>query len=195
VGARPKADIERLHTTGIPALHHNMEVWDEGLWPIICPGKSRVVGREEWVRRMIDSAEVFGKGHILSNFVSGVEMSKPYGFKTVKEAVKSTLSGFDYLMAHGVLPRMDMWCVEEGSGLAGQPPAPLEYYIELEKGYLDLRLKHGYPFPFVGYCRGCTSVDALSEWDYYFVKLPEKKAREAVALKPVAVPVSADGEE
>ena len=38
-------------------------------------------------------------GKVQPSFVSGVEMARPHGFKTVDEAVKSTTSGFEYLMS------------------------------------------------------------------------------------------------
>lgn len=173
IGARTREELLRLKETGIPALHMNMEVWDQNLFNTICPGKAEYIGREEWLRRMIEAVELFGKGRIFSNFVAGVEMAQPFGFKTAKEAIKSTLQGFDYLMAHGVFPRKDYWTQAEGSAFKDQTPPPLEYYVELERGYLELRLKHGFPFPFHGYCRGCTTIDVTGDWDYYFVKVPE----------------------
>ncbi|MBI4331752.1 MAG: hypothetical protein HY673_10775 [Chloroflexi bacterium] len=178
IGARPVEELKRLKETGIPALQMNMEVWDRNLFKIICPGKEQVVGWEEWQKRMFEAVDLFGWGRIYSNFVAGVEMAQPFGFKTAREAVKSTLKGFEHLMSHGVLPRKDYWAQAEGSTLRDQDPPPLEYFIELEQGYLDLRLKYDFPFPFVSYCRGCTAIDVVADWDYYFVKLPELKRRQ-----------------
>jgi len=163
-----KDEIKKLYDTGVTSLHMNLEVWDERLFNIICPGKARVIGRDEFIRQMIDAVEIFGKGRILSDFVTGVEMAQPFGFKDVKSAVKSTLSGFEFLMSHDVLPRMDVWAVEKGSALEDQSPSPLEYYIEVERGYLELRQKYNFPFPFPGYCHGCTVSSSASDWDYHF---------------------------
>ncbi|MBI4330849.1 MAG: hypothetical protein HY673_06185 [Chloroflexi bacterium] len=166
-------ELRRLRETGIPGLAMNMEVWDRNLFQVICPGKAEYIGWEEWQRRMFEAVELFGRGRILSNFVAGVEMARPFGFKTAMEAVKSTLQGFDYLMSHGVLPRKDYWTPDDGSALKGQQSPPLEYFIELERGYLELRLKHGFSFPYVAHCRSCTANDVVADWDYHFVKLPE----------------------
>lgn len=165
--AKPKDEIKMLHETGIAVLCLNLEVWDERLFNIICPGKARTVGREEWIKRMFDAVDIFGKGYIMSNFVIGVEMAQPFGFKDARAAVKSTLGGFEYLMQHGVLPKLDMWAMEPGSALAGQQPAPLEYYLELEKGFLELRHKYNFTFPYRTLCRGCITHNCVGDWEYF----------------------------
>lgn len=165
---KEKDEVKRLHAAGAPALMINMEVWDERLFNILCPGKAKDIGWREFQRRLIDAVDVFGKGKILSNFVTGVEMARPWGFKDIPSAVDSTLKGFDHLMAHGVLPRTTIWTVESGSLLADQEPPPLEYYIRLHEGYLELRQKHGFPFPFYGMCHGCYLNDTSADWDHYF---------------------------
>ncbi|MBI4332010.1 MAG: hypothetical protein HY673_12080 [Chloroflexi bacterium] len=168
--AKPKNEIKMLYDTGLTSLGMNMEVWDERLFNTIGPGKARTIGWKEWIKRLFEAVDIFGKGGILSNFVNGVEMSQPWGFKDPREAVKSNLSGFDYLMSHGVLPRTSVWTVEPNSRLGGQRPAPLEYYIELERGYLELREKYGFPFPLQTYCHGCTVINCSEDWDYYLGK-------------------------
>lgn len=162
-----KDGIKVLHDTGVPALMINTEVWDERLFNILCPGKARSTPQKERIRWIIEAVDIFGKGKILSNFVTGVEMAQPWGFKDALSAVKSTLGGFDYLMAHGVLPRDCLWWQAPGSALAGQPMPPLEYFIELGRGFLELRQKHNFPFPFYGWCRGCYCHSAIPDWDYY----------------------------
>ncbi|MBI4332763.1 MAG: hypothetical protein HY673_15960 [Chloroflexi bacterium] len=168
--AKPRDEIKMLYDAGLTSVCMNMEVWDERLFNIICPGKARTIVWKEWVRRLFDAVDVFGKGGVLTNFVNGVELARPWGFQDAREAVKSTLGGFDYLMAHGVLPRTSVWTVEPNSALGGQPPAPLDYYIEVERGYLELREKYGFPFPLQPYCHGCTTINCSADWDYYFGK-------------------------
>jgi hypothetical protein len=167
MNAREKEDIKRLKETGIGCLHMNMEVWDERLFKWICPGKELVVGYHEWIRRMIEAVDVFGRGNILCNFVTGVEMAKPHGFKDVKSALNSTLGGFDFLMKNGVLPRMDTWAIEGNSALAGQLPPPLEFYVRLEQGYFELRHKHNMPH-FWSACQTCVHHDASPDWEYWY---------------------------
>src|SRR3954471_10419447 len=108
--ALPREEVQRYKDYGIKIYHPNYEVWDKRLFEIICPGKERYVGREEWHRRIFDAAEVFGARYVIPNFVAGVEMAKPFGFATVDEAIASTAEGLDYFMSRGVTPRFTTWC-------------------------------------------------------------------------------------
>jgi len=170
IEAKPKDEVKMLHETGIAVLCMNLEVWNERLFNIICPGKARTVGWETWINRMFEAVDIFGKGHVMSNFVTGVEMAQPFGFKDAREAVKSTLGGFGHLMQHGVLPKMDAWAIEPGSGLAGQQPPPLEYYIELGRGFMELRHKYNFTLPYRTLCRGCLTHCCAGDWEYFYQK-------------------------
>jgi hypothetical protein len=110
--ALPRADVERYKRYGITIYHPNYEVWDKRLFSLISPGKERYVGREEWHRRILDAAEVFGPRYVIPNFVAGVELARPFGFATIDEAIASTTEGLDYFMSQGVTPRFTTWCPE-----------------------------------------------------------------------------------
>src|SRR5688572_10568332 len=143
--ALPREDVQRYHDYGIRIYHPNYEVWDKRLFEIICPGKERYVGREEWHRRIFDAAEVFGARYVIPNFVAGVEMARPFGFATVDEAIRSTREGLDHFMSRGVTPRFTTWCPEPATPLGKDNPegAPLEYHIRLLETYREALEKHG----------------------------------------------------
>ena len=143
--ALPKADAQRFKDYGISIYHPNYEVWDKRLFSLISPGKQRYVGREEWHRRILDAAEVFGPGNVIPNFVAGVELARPFGFETVDEAIASTTEGLDYFMSHGVTPRFTTWCPEPTTPLGRDNPdgAPLEYHVRLLGAYRDALARHG----------------------------------------------------
>jgi len=153
-GPKTREVAKRYRLNGIDAHESNLEVWDERLFNIICPGKAKRVGWKKWVDMMCDEVDVFGQGNVSPCFVWGVEMCQPYGSKTVDEAVTSTLSGWDYLMAHGVIPRPKEWMVEPGSALAGNKPAPLEFYVRTIYGWHELWVKYALPpvrrYPIMG---------------------------------------------
>ncbi|WP_232071556.1 hypothetical protein [Phytohabitans flavus] len=102
--ALPRADVQRFRDYGVQIYHPNYEVWDKRLFELYCPGKERYVGREEWHRRILESAEVFGPRNVIPNFVAGIEMAEPFGFTTVDEAIESTTEGLQYFMSRGILP-------------------------------------------------------------------------------------------
>jgi hypothetical protein len=135
--ALPKPDVQRFHDHGIRIYHPNYEVWDKRLFELYCPGKERHVGREEWHRRILDAAEIFGSRHVIPNFVAGIEMAAPFGFTTVDEAIDSTVEGLQYFMSRGITPRFTTWCPEPTTPLGRANPqgAPLEYHIRLLEVY------------------------------------------------------------
>ena len=120
--ALPRADVQRYKDYGITIYHPNYEVWDKRLFELISPGKQRYVGREEWHRRVLDAAEVFGPRYVIPNFVAGVEMATPFGFSTVDEAIASTTEGLDFFMGRGVTPRFTTWCPEPTTPLGRDNP-------------------------------------------------------------------------
>ena len=144
IQALPKDQVQRLRDAGTKIYHPNYEVWDRRLFEIICAGKNRHIGRDEWIRRILDAADVFGPGNVIPNFVAGIEMSKPAGFATVDEAIASTSEGLDFFMSHGVSPRFTTWCPEPLSVLGRtQAGAPLEYHVRLLRAYRDTRARYG----------------------------------------------------
>lgn len=124
-------ECKRLADVGLQIYHPNYEVWDPKLFSIICPGKETTIGRETWIKRVIESAKVFGPSYVIPNFVGGVEMSQPHGFKNVDEAIASTKEGLDMFMSHGIAPRFTTWCPEPLSSLGDQPAPSLEYFCKL----------------------------------------------------------------
>ncbi len=148
VQALPKDQVKRFRDAGVKIYHPNYEIWDERLFGIICAGKARYIGRDQWVRRILDAASVFEPQNVIPNFVAGIEMSKPAGFSTVDEAISSTAEGLEFFMSHGVSPRFTTWCPEPLSVIgAGQEGAPLEYHVRLLQVYRDTRAKYHLPLP------------------------------------------------
>jgi hypothetical protein len=148
VQALPLADVRRIRAAGIRIYHPNYEIWDKGRFEAICPGKARTIGRDEWIRRIVDAVGVFGPWRVIPNFVAGIELSRPYGFDTVEEALASTGEGLRWFMERGVMPRFTTWCPEPFSDLgATNGPAPLRYHVGLLRLWRDCHRAHGAPAP------------------------------------------------
>ncbi|MEJ2111362.1 MAG: radical SAM protein [Acidobacteriota bacterium] len=151
VQALPKDDVRRLHDAGVRVYHPNFEIWDKYLFERYCPGKARHVGRDEWIRRILDAATIFGTDRVIPNFVAGVEMASPEGFTSVDDAIASTSEGLDFFMSHGISPRFTTWCPEPLSILGKQRQgAPLEYHVRLLEVYRKTRQRYKLP-PMIGY--------------------------------------------
>ncbi|WP_061209573.1 radical SAM protein [Leptospira borgpetersenii] len=140
-------DCRKFKNAGIQVYHPNYEVWDKNLFQKICPGKEAYIGRDNWIRRVVDSAEVFGPSCVIPNFVGGVELSKPYGFATIREAIASTEEGLDFFMSKGIMPRFTAWCPEPYTTLGTQAGPPLEYFCELLTVWKATFEKYNLPVP------------------------------------------------
>ncbi len=158
VQALPKDEVRRFKEAGIQIYHPNYEVWDPHLFEVICAGKSRYIGRDKWIRRILDAAEVFGPAQVIPNFVAGIEMAQPHGFQSVRKAIASTSEGLEFFMSRGITPRFTTWCPEPLSVLGRQNPggAPLEYHVDLLRAWRDIHEKYrlapppGYGDPGIG---------------------------------------------
>jgi len=151
VQALPRDEVCRMHDAGVRVYHPNFEIWDKRLFELYCPGKARHIGRDEWIRRILDAATVFGEDRVIPNFVAGVEMASPEGFSSIDEAIASTAEGLDFFMSHGISPRFTTWCPEPLSVLGKKSQgAPLEYHVRLLQVYRETRKRYKLP-PMIGY--------------------------------------------
>lgn len=140
--AFPKSDGEKLYSAGCKEVEWNLEVWDEKLFPIVCPGKDKHIGRDKWIDYLYDAVDVFGKGNVICNFVLGTELVQPHGFKTLKEAEESCLAGAEELLQHGVFPRFIPLIPGRGSAYEGMKVAPIEYFLKVEYEAYKLKKKY-----------------------------------------------------
>ncbi len=145
--ALTKEECRILKEAGVDAHHSNIEVWDKEKFNIYCPGKAKFVGRDEWIKRVCDSVEIFGEGCVCPTLVTGAEMARPWGFEKWQDAVKSMQECWEYLMSRGVTPRSSSWVIEPNSALGkyDQPVIPLEYYIEIDIAWYETWKKYKLP--------------------------------------------------
>jgi hypothetical protein len=148
--SQPMPAVRALRQAGVTSHNANLEVWDRKLFQVLAPGKEKYVGYDRWLQNLYDAVEIMGEGNVSPNMVSGLEMVRPWGFATVREAVTSAREGFETLMSHGVVPHLDTWCVEPGSGLDGHPPVPLDFLILADVAWYETWRKYSLP-PFTGY--------------------------------------------
>ena len=145
--ALTKEECKILKDAGVDGHHSNIEVWDKEKFEIYAPAKAKQVGRDEWIKRVCDSVDVFGEGNVCPTFVCGAEMARPWGFTKWEDAAKSMAKGWDYLMSHGVTPRSSSWVIEPSSllGQYDQPVVPLDYFIEVDIAWYETWRKYNLP--------------------------------------------------
>lgn len=136
--------LERLRNeTGLTMYTTDLEVFDEKLFRWICPGKAEFIGYQEWKQRLFDAVEIFGKGHVNTGIVSGVEMAKPHGFASEDEAVQRVLEGAEEFAQHGISMKHDIWHVAPGTIFFKQTPPSLEYYVRITEGIDEITRRYG----------------------------------------------------
>jgi len=142
--AYSKRQVKRLYDeTGLTSYCPNIEVWDEEKSNWLCPGKSRLLGHKEWVKRTLDAVEIFGKGYVYTQVVAGAELAAPYGFKTIEEALESNFQACEFYAKNGVIFLSTIWRPHHASRLGRQQMPPLEYYIRLARGLYQIRREYG----------------------------------------------------
>jgi hypothetical protein len=146
VQALDKGDSLRLKRAGFDYVAYSMEVWDERVWPLVIPGKSRSLGREAWMDRLKEAVDVFGPGNVQCNFVAGVELASGV-YSSPEEAADATLEGMRWCYEHGIYPKYTVWIVPGASRWGDREPAPLEYYARLLPGRQALFAEYDLPVP------------------------------------------------
>jgi len=170
-------DQKDLKALGATNMLFNLEVWTERLWPELLPGKTKAIGREEWISRLTKAVDIFGRGHVGSGFVGGYECAPRSGFLSQDEALKSYLEGFEFLIERGIVPWFTVWtAVPMVGGFQIDDPPPTEFYLRLGQGLHELLDKYGvYPdlgFPSLGvnppslglYCYYCFSMSFTRDY-------------------------------
>ena len=124
--------LPKYKEAGYTDLSHNLEVWDKHLFAHICPGKSRRNGGwQHWVDSLEAAVEVFGKGHVHSNFVGGLDTMD--GF----------LDGIEYLSSKGVVAHFGMFSQQKNTGLEGKRGPEPWYHWKLVDKATDIQLRYG----------------------------------------------------
>ena len=151
----PKSvDIEkRILRRGVDARLSNLGVWDQQLFPALCPGENKKIAWNEWIRRSLDQVYVFGWNAVFPRLTVGLEMAEPFGLKGTAAALASTGEGIRFLMMHGLVPNLIHWHAAGLSALAGQRQPPTEFFLDIDRIWYDAWVNYGQDEP-VGYLMG-----------------------------------------
>lgn len=135
--------VRLYENTGLTTYTSDIEVLNEEKFAWICPGKHKIISYKEWKRRIIAAVDIFGRGHVSTGTVGGVEMAKPRGFAEEEEGLKAVLEEAEDFVRQGVSVVHCVWVPIPGSAFHNQTAPSLEYYVRLSKGLRDLRRQYG----------------------------------------------------
>ncbi len=113
-----KDEIKRYYDTGIKAIGFSMEIWDEKLYEAICPGKSKNVSHENFIRSIRAAAKIFGEGNVYGVFVMGLEPKETF------------LEGVKEMTALGANVVPFVWSPNPGSKLEGHRAPTSQWFVE-----------------------------------------------------------------
>jgi hypothetical protein len=129
----PPADqtlIDRLFESGADRVACAVEIWDEDLAKLICPGKAQPGSREQTLKTLLYIADKYGPNKACSGFVVGLE------------PLESFLTGAEYLASRGIVPIVSIW-MPHGRPVSGMSKAPgLEYYRRVRDGIAEIFYKY-----------------------------------------------------
>ena len=124
---------DRYKEAGFKTVASNIEIWDEGIFKAICPGKElECGGHKHWIEGLQYAAKVFGFGNVGTNFVAGLEPKS------------SLLEGIDYLAGYGVVPNLSVFHAVPGSDLWLHRAPEVEWYLDLGREAFNIVDKNGF---------------------------------------------------
>lgn len=172
--------LDRLYEHGVRRVDMNIEVWDPDMFRFICPGKSKRIGREHWLRGLRYAQKLFGTPYVYTGIVAGPEPKK-----TLYEAT-------DELTEMGIWPLITPWWTQGGTQFDGHRPPHPEWCLEVTEKCVD-RIVERIPqfmdeaffYWFMGGCYRCDDVvimpDELRVRHNGLKKVFPKEARQAQA--------------
>jgi hypothetical protein len=163
-GAVDRDGSLRFRDAGADSCCYNLETWDAATFEAVCPGKAKSVGRDRWIKALVDAVDVFGWSRVASAFVAGVEIPPPAPGMTVAEMLASIHEGAEFLLDHGITPLYSpLWPVEGTAYSVADGISP-ETYLALEYDVCKLRQDRNFPVPNWLICSGCSYM--LMEVDF-----------------------------
>jgi hypothetical protein len=141
--------FEKYREAGYRTIATNLEIWNDKMFEVICPGKSQLCGgRGNWLAAIDEELRVFGKHRVRSTFVTGIEPRQ------------SVLEGLEYLSEKGVVVVPSQWYVNVGSSLEGcRTPGP-EWHMEIFEKVAGFYRKYGFTWDEIR--DACASTDLPS---------------------------------
>ena len=180
-GAVDRDGSARYRDAGADSCCYNLETWDAATFEAACPGKAKFIGRDRWVRALVDAVDVFGRGNVASAFVAGLELRPPAPVMTEEAMLASIREGADFLLSHGIMPLYSpLWPVE-GTTYGAKDGISPEMYLQLESDVYELRRAHNFPVPNWLICPGCSYMLLEVDFDVAFGLAPSLQAQGPVS--------------
>jgi hypothetical protein len=164
-GALPDDQIEQFHRERlVDHVCFNLEMWSEPLFAKVCPGKNRYVGYQRWIEALETAVGLWGRGHVYSAMVAGIELDPEYGM-TWEEAARLALEGAEDLCSRGIIPIYSLMWPSGGRDRPDYHVRIRSYFEALNLGYQQIRARHGLQFSPGFMCHRCAYMQIECDLD------------------------------
>jgi len=119
----------------------NLEVWSEPLFSKVCPGKSRFVGYQRWITALEQAVKLWGKGHVYSAMVAGVELEPEFDMSW-EAAADLAIEGAEALCSRGVIPIYSLYWPSGGRDHADYFSRLRSFFEKLNLEYQKIRVQY-----------------------------------------------------
>lgn len=142
----------------------NLEMWSEPLFTKICPGKARYVGYGRWIESLETAVRHFGRGHVYSAMVSGIELEPEHGLEW-EQAAAIALEGAEDLCRRGIIPVYSLVWPSGGRQRPDYHARIRSYFETLITGYAAIRRRHGLEISEGFMCHRCAYMQLECDLD------------------------------
>ncbi len=130
----------------------NIEVFDDQLFEVICPGKARLYGRDKLLQALEHAANVVSGMRVHSILIAGLE------------PIDSTIAGIKYLASIGVTPIINVFHNDRGSHYENYPRPSFEHLLEIAHALQDVYREYGLTPYWKGCGRNALDFEAQQGW-------------------------------
>jgi hypothetical protein len=142
-GALPDDQMQQFHAEGlVDNVCFNLEMWSEPLFAKICPGKNRYVGYARWIAALETAVRLWGRGHVYSAMVAGIELEPEHGLDW-QTAARTALEGAEDLCRRGIIPIYSLVWPVGGRDRSDYHSSIRHYFETLVTGYGETRRRYG----------------------------------------------------
>jgi hypothetical protein len=142
-GALPGDIQAQMHAEGlVENVCFNLEIWSPELFARVCPGKQAFVGYERWIRSLEHAVGLWGRGHVYSAMVAGIELEPEHGMDW-EAAADLAIRGADALCARGIIPIYSIYWPLGGRDHPEYFSRLRSYFERLTLAYHEIRRRHG----------------------------------------------------
>lgn len=164
-GALPPDMLQRVYDSGLfDNVCFNLEIWSEPLFAKVCPGKQKNVGYQRWLSALSQAAKLWGKGHVYSAMVAGIELEPEYHM-TWEQACDLAIEGAEALCAMGVIPIYSLYWPTGGRDHPEYFNRLRGFFERLNLVYREIRQHHGLTVDPGFMCHRCAYMQLECDMD------------------------------